>query len=91
MRNRNMIKEIRKKKGLSQDQLASAAGITRPYLSEIERGLREPGAGVAQRLCRELGEPFEVVFLDFGVNHGGHNTAADEQAAAAEFSAELAG
>lgn len=85
MHNKNRIKEIRKKKGLSQDQLASAAGITRPYLSEVERGLRVPGAGVAQRLCRELGEPFEVVFLEFGVNHSVHKALDDEQTATSEL------
>jgi putative transcriptional regulator len=65
----NKIAELRSKKGLTQTKLASMAGITRPYLSEIERGLKTPGADIAKRICEALAEPFEEVFCSPAVNY----------------------
>ena len=63
---RNNIRTLRDQKRLSQVALAKAAGITRPYLSDIERGVRVPGTDIALRISRELGQPVERVFLESG-------------------------
>lgn len=49
----NAIKEIRKEKSLSQQQLAEAAGITQAAMSGIENG-KKPNPGTMARLCRAL-------------------------------------
>ena len=36
------VKQLRKEKGISQEQLANAAGIERSYMGAIERGERNP-------------------------------------------------
>lgn len=46
-------------KGLSQTALAAAVGISRPYLSQIESGAREPSEEVLMRLMVTLGASFE--------------------------------
>ena len=70
----NRIAELRKNKGLAQEELAKRANITRPYLSDIERGRKTPGAEIASKICRELGETFEDVFFALDVHHGGRPT-----------------
>ncbi len=39
---------------MSLRQLATAAGVSNPYLSQIERGLRRPSADVLQQIARGL-------------------------------------
>lgn len=45
---------VRRARGLSQDAVAAAAGISREDLSRIERGFRVPSAGVRKRLAAAL-------------------------------------
>lgn len=49
---------------LTQAELADQVGIARSYLSDIERGVSDPSARIAKRICEVLGKPFEVVFGD---------------------------
>lgn len=58
---RNNVAACRKGR-FSQAELARAAGITRPYLSDVERGISNPTSGIAKRLCEALGKKFEEVF-----------------------------
>jgi len=44
-------------KGLSQEQLAEKADLDRTYISDIERGTRNPGIKNVVRLARALGIP----------------------------------
>jgi len=48
------IKELRKKKGLSQEQLSEKADITPNYLSRIERGTENPTLDMLIRLAAAL-------------------------------------
>lgn len=57
----NNIAAFRKGR-FSQAELARAAGITRPYLSDVERAVSDPTSGVAKRICEALGKTFEEVF-----------------------------
>lgn len=47
----------REELGLSQAALSSSVGISRPYLSQIEAGVRMPGDDVFQKLLAMLGAP----------------------------------
>lgn len=67
---KNRIAELRKNKGLAQEELADRVKITRPYLSDIERGKKTPGAEIALKICRELDKNFEDVFFASDVHHG---------------------
>ena len=59
---KNKVAVFRKDARLSQEELAKIIGITRTYLSEIERGKKVPGADIAKFLCIVLEVPFEVLF-----------------------------
>jgi len=49
------IKEIRKKKGFTQIQLANKVDITNVYLSYLENGARKPSFDVLERIAQALG------------------------------------
>jgi transcriptional regulator with XRE-family HTH domain len=50
-----MLRCARERGGLSQEELAEAAGFDRAYPSLIERGLREPKLSTFIRLCNAAG------------------------------------
>lgn len=54
--------ELRKRLGLSQEELCGRLGISRPALSAIERGREQPRVGLAIRLAAELGVAVEDLF-----------------------------
>ena len=56
--------ELRKQKGISQEQLAYQSGISKGGLSEIERGLKEPTIKTILQLCFGL-EITPKKFYDF--------------------------
>lgn len=58
----NSIKATRTRLGLSQQDLASAAGIARQTVGGMEAGLYAPSAAVALRLARALGCTVEELF-----------------------------
>jgi len=50
-----VLAEQRKKRGMSRSQLADAAELSYPYVSQLETGLRKPSRDAAARLSRALG------------------------------------
>jgi transcriptional regulator with XRE-family HTH domain len=56
------IRDFRKGKGLTQDELAAAADISRTTLSQIENGVR-PGEDTLKRLCDALNVPPSLVYI----------------------------
>ncbi len=48
------IREQRERANLSLRRLADSAGISNPYLSQIERGIRKPSAQILNQLSRAL-------------------------------------
>jgi len=52
---------------LSLRQLAEQAGVSNPYLSQIERGLRKPSAEVLQHLARALRISAETLYVRAGI------------------------
>jgi transcriptional regulator with XRE-family HTH domain len=49
------IRLLRTSQSLNQKQLAELVGITQPFLSDIEKGKRNPSIEVLQKLCDALG------------------------------------
>lgn len=50
----SFIRQQRERANLSLRRLADSAGISNPYLSQIERGIRQPSAEILSRLSRAL-------------------------------------
>ncbi|MEX1046434.1 MAG: helix-turn-helix transcriptional regulator [Actinomycetota bacterium] len=55
------LREIRKKKGLTQETLAHKAGITPAYVGQLERGLKSPSLWTIHRLSQVLGVPMRDI------------------------------
>jgi len=52
---------------ISLRQLAQAAGVSNPYLSQIERGLRRPSAEILQQIAKGLRISAEVLYVQAGI------------------------
>src|SRR6476620_4202052 len=61
------LKEQRISARLSLRQLAEQAGVSNPYLSQIERGLRRPSAEVLQQLAKALRISAEQLYVQAGI------------------------
>lgn len=62
------IKEARKKKGWTQEQLAALVGIARSTYTNIETGAKTPSVPVAQRIGKMLDVPWASIYeVDQGV------------------------
>jgi transcriptional regulator with XRE-family HTH domain len=71
------LKEQRTQSRLSLRQLAEQVGVSNPYLSQIERGLRRPSAEVLQQLAKALRVSADQLYLKAGmVSPGGPDTGA---------------
>lgn len=71
------IRERRSESRLSLRRLSALAGVSNPYLSQIERGLRKPSAEVLQRLAKALQISAESLYeragiLERGADLAGH-------------------
>lgn len=61
------LREQRRNAQLSLRQLAEAAGVSNPYLSQIERGLRKPSAEVLQQVAKALRISAETLYVRAGI------------------------
>lgn len=61
------LKEQRTAAELSLRQLAEQAGVSNPYLSQIERGLRKPSADVLQQIAHALRISAEQLYVRAGI------------------------
>jgi transcriptional regulator with XRE-family HTH domain len=61
------LREQRVSARLSLRQLAEQAGVSNPYLSQIERGLRRPSAEVLQQLAKALRISAEQLYVRAGI------------------------
>lgn len=61
------LKEQRTQARLSLRQLAEQAGVSNPYLSQIERGLRKPSAEVLQQIAKALRISAEQLYIRGGI------------------------
>ncbi|MCU1454347.1 MAG: Helix-turn-helix domain [Acidimicrobiales bacterium] len=61
------IREQRRVGHLSLRKLSEMAGISNPYLSQIERGLRKPSAEILQQIARALEISSETLYIRAGI------------------------
>ena len=61
------IREQRHAAQVSMRQLAKAAGVSNPYLSQIERGLRKPSAEILQQIAKALRISAEQLYVHAGI------------------------
>lgn len=64
------IRELRRSAQISLRELADRAGVSNPYLSQIERGLRKPSAEVLQQLASALRVSTPLMYLRAGLLDG---------------------
>ena len=65
------IRLQRERANLSLRRLADRAGISNPYLSQIERGVRKPSAEILKRISRALSISAETLYTRAGLIEGG--------------------
>lgn len=58
------VRSLRARRGMSQEELAKRAGISRVSVSEIENGKRDPGSSTVAKLADALGVPAGALFGD---------------------------
>src|SRR5438309_3376949 len=61
------IREQRRSAQISLRQLARQAGVSNPYLSQIERGLRKPSAEILQQIAKALRISAEALYVQAGI------------------------
>ncbi len=77
----DFIKSQRETARMSVRRLADLAGVSNPYLSQIERGLRKPSADILQQIAKALQISAETLYVRAGLMsddaHGGDNGVRD--------------
>ena len=76
MRNRvsgvgDFIRQQRERSAISLRHLAERAGISNPYLSQIERGLRKPSGRILKAIAAGLSISAETLYERAGLLDGG--------------------
>ena len=61
------IRDQRQRAKISLRQLSDAAGVSNPYLSQIERGLRKPSAEILQQIAKGLRISAEALYVQAGI------------------------
>lgn len=62
------IAELRREKGLTQEELAEEMGVSRNHIADIELGARNTGVWSLLLICKSLALSPDAVFEDFTVN-----------------------
>jgi transcriptional regulator with XRE-family HTH domain len=62
----SFVREQREQARISIRQLAQIAGVSNPYLSQIERGLRKPSADILQQIAKGLRISAEALYVQTG-------------------------
>jgi transcriptional regulator with XRE-family HTH domain len=68
----DFIRQQREAAEVSVRELARLAGVSNPYLSQIERGLRKPSAEVLKQIARGLSVSAESLFVRAGLLDDGN-------------------
>jgi transcriptional regulator with XRE-family HTH domain len=63
----DFIREQRQLAQVSLRQLSKLAGVSNPYLSQIERGLRKPSAEILQQIAKGLRISAEQLYVRAGI------------------------
>ena len=60
---KNKIEEIRKERGILQDEMAKAMGVSRQTISSLENGRYNPSIVLAYKIAKYFGMTIEEVFI----------------------------
>ncbi|MBQ6371815.1 MAG: helix-turn-helix transcriptional regulator [Oscillospiraceae bacterium] len=60
---KNRIEEIRSERGMKQEELAKALGVSRQTISSLENGRYNPSIGLAYKVAKFFGKTIEEVFV----------------------------
>ena len=60
----NHLEELRKQRGIRQEDLAQALGVSRQTVISLEKGKYNPSLALAFKLARYFGLPIEAIFDD---------------------------
>lgn len=60
---KNRIKELRKERGITQDELAGAVGVTRQTIISLENGKYNASLQLAYRIAHYFGTSIEETFI----------------------------
>ena len=71
------LREQRQSAKLSLRQLSELAGVSNPYLSQIERGLKKPSAEILQQLAKGLQVSAESLYVRAGILDERHGQEAE--------------
>jgi transcriptional regulator with XRE-family HTH domain len=63
----SFIRDLRENAQVSVRQLAERSGVSNPYLSQVERGLRKPSADVLNQIAKALRVSAEVLYVRAGI------------------------
>lgn len=75
----SFIRDQRRAARLSLRKLSERAGISNPYLSQIERGLRKPSAEILQSIAKALEISSETLYVRAGIlDEDRHRSLVDE-------------
>jgi transcriptional regulator with XRE-family HTH domain len=69
------IRSQRRSAQVSLRQLAKLAGVSNPYLSQVERGLRKPSAEILQQIAKALRISAETLYVQAGILEERHGDA----------------
>ena len=67
---KNRLEELRRARGVNQEELAEALEVTRQTISSLEKGRYNPSIILAFRVSRYFGLPIEDVFIYEEEDHG---------------------
>lgn len=59
----NRLKKYRKSKGYTQVQLAEELGVSKDYISQIERGIKNPGFKLSNKISILLEQTVDEIFF----------------------------
>ena len=57
------VRQLRRERGLTLKALGSEAGLSHPFLSQLERGLARPSVGSVERIAQALGVPVTALWV----------------------------
>lgn len=77
------IRDQRRHAQYSLRQLADVAGVSNPYLSQIERGLRKPSADILQQIAKALRISAEQLYVRAGILEDNEENRASREVEAA--------
>jgi len=60
---KNRIEEIRRQRGVRQEELAASLGVSRQTISSLENGRYNPSVFLAYKIAKHFGMTIEEVFL----------------------------